>query len=167
MYRFVATCVATGFFLGGCNFGPKDGEVALGGCPAPTTVDFCVENMVGEVNVVEITVVGGSRGEGKTARGEHLSVTPEFLCVDRGDTIRLEISDEVSEKLRVGTLPRRYGNTWLVGSNTANPGQIELRVPAKLPECDAADAEGKVCEFKYAVVTSTDDCLDPRIHVRN
>ena len=173
MYRFLSACAAAGLMLSGCNLGPKDGEVSLGGCVEEEVLGVCTLNQdESGANVAVLSITNDGARSGKRGSTGRLTVTPDFLCARPGELVRLEIAGDDTEKLRVGVLPARYRQAWLVGSNGVDRGEIRMYVPS-CAEHDPDSVERKQCltdvlgEYKYSVVTSEGSCIDPRVHVRN
>ncbi len=139
--------------LGGCV---KDGEVKLGGCPRVVLPECVINKDVADVPFIDIIIADESKRAAADKGEGAVSVEPSNLCVEAGDTIRINIQNTVGESgPLVGLIPKRYKDTWLIASSATDPGTITIEVPDGTPKGN----------YDYAIVTSAGSCVDPRLRV--
>ncbi len=85
-----------------------------------------------------------------------VTAAPEHICVNRGDTITVNVAGNPN-KGSVSTTPKVAKNTWLSGSNASNAGKFDLFV-----NDDVVNGE-----YKYIVNTQGGAELDPRVTVQD
>jgi hypothetical protein len=102
---------------------------------------------------------------GKCVEKTHITITPsvaavsaapEHICVDKGDTITVNVAGSPM-KGSVSTTPKVGKNTWLNGSNGSNAMKFELFVNK--------DVESGT--YKYNVNTQGGAALDPWVTVKD
>ncbi len=114
--------------------------------------------------LVPLVAACGPQPTGECVQTTHITITPspaavtaapEHICVNRGDTITVNVAGNPN-KGSVSTTPKVAENTWLSGSNASNAGKFELFVN---DDVDSAT-------YKYIVNTQGGAELDPRVTVR-
>ena len=83
-----------------------------------------------------------------------VTAAPEHICVNRGDTITVNVAGS-PKKGSVSMTPKVGKNTWLSGSNASEAGKFELFV-----NDDVADGT-----YKYIINTQSGAVLDPRVTI--
>ena len=85
-----------------------------------------------------------------------LNASPPNVCAQQGRTIEFNIVPPATATGSVAIVPKTKTDTWLIGTNSPDPGIIEIAVPTNLESDTPHD---------YTIMLSNGDCLDPRIHV--
>lgn len=162
MSRLLMLILSLVFLLTGCV---KPGKVKLGGCPVISAPAECTNPDVETEPKIVVTINGPRSGKSDSKVGDTVTVVPANLCVLPGTTIEVDImgedknGDGIPDKEPPGTaiLPKKFKNIWLVASNVQDNRKIHITVPK----------EAQPGDYDYSIVTSTGDCIDPRLHVRN
>ena len=113
--------------------------------------------------LVPLVAACGPQPTGKCVETTHITITPsvaavtaapEHICVNRGDTITVNVAGNPN-KGSVSTTPKVAMDTWLSGSNASNAGTFDLFV-----NDDVVNGT-----YKYIVNTQGGAELDPRVTV--
>jgi hypothetical protein len=86
-----------------------------------------------------------------------IEVLPNKICANQGDVLHFDIIGPPAGPGSVTIFPKKFVDSWLIGTNSPTASEIEITVPSFV--LDTSDHD-------YLVVTSTGLCVDPRIHVR-
>lgn len=93
-----------------------------------------------------------------------LVLAPRNVCAHKGATLKFRITPSAPNENPPGSvavIPKNGIDTWLIGTNSADNGEIEINIPDYLPSNS---------KYDYTVVSVANgvvSCVDPRIHVTN
>jgi hypothetical protein len=87
------------------------------------------------------------------------TVAPPGICVNRGETVRIEVKPKPESYNSVVVLPKDAASftDWLIGFNDTEKDAVLISIPKNAP----ADKT-----FNYQIVElASGRCIDPRIHI--
>jgi hypothetical protein len=88
------------------------------------------------------------------------SVAPPGICVNRGETVRIEVNPAPKRYNSVVVIPKDAASftNWLVRFNDREIDAVEIKIP------DEEKLAGEI--FEYLIVDLAEGrCIDPRIHI--
>jgi hypothetical protein len=94
-----------------------------------------------------------------TANFDGTTVAPPGICVNRGETVRIEVKPKPESYNSVVVLPKDAASftDWLIGFNDEIMDEVLISIPENAPA-------GKT--FNYQIVElASGRCIDPRIHI--
>lgn len=124
--------------------------------PAPIEFAACRPNQADDPAQPKCLSKPGNKVNANFARD---FVAPPGICVNRGETVRIELTPEPKRYNSVVVLPKDANSftDWLIRFNDREIDAVLIKIPEDAPS-------GKT--FEYRIVNLADGrCIDPRIHI--
>ena len=129
-------------------------DIEFPSCVAFQIDDVCEDEADNRNPPVKIHITGGATPD--------MKVSPDKkVCPRKGQVVHFDITGPAAgphklEKGSVTIFPKKFGSSWLVGTNSADANVIDIVVPDFVEEGTDHD---------YLIVTASGLCVDPRVHV--
>lgn len=135
--------------------------VVLTGCAQTSGIHNPKTSMLScATYTLAVTDCAGDKTDPKvTIYTNTMTFDPPIICAEPGKQIKFTLDPPPQDiEGSAAIIPKNYKDAWLAGTNVPNSKKINIKVPSWVSTVTTHD---------YMFITSTGDCIDPRIEVTN
>lgn len=131
--------------------------LAMAGCVAPATRTVGGSATACAAYTITVTDCDGDKNDPIVDIDTvALTFDPPIICSKKQRTIKFELNPPPEDKDGTAAIfPKDFTDAWLTGTNVPNKNRIMIKVPHWVAKKT----------YQYMFVTSTGNCVDPRVEV--